>query len=288
MDLKNETEKPPVLNFDSIYLKEEDLHSIRMSIYHSKGIGYALFKNFISPEFVSHIRAIWPENEKPLTYEKISEEVWAYKNAPNYHSQYEDGTYVYYNFLHNSVFDEVTHEVVVAVHMLRNRLSGRNAFADLTGDTGLCYRVTNNKNYEKWIKPHRDWLDWDRRWEKGHYDPSRLQATLFLSEYGVDYEEGGFKYTKNDGTEILFGRDVEIKPGDLVIWRYGNLHSVENVKTSSNKFGYMRILFPIYDLGKEPVRPRKRLKTIIDQTLKYIPHPIKVVLRKLKGFYNAS
>jgi hypothetical protein len=49
-----------------------------------------------------------------------------------------------------------------------------------------------------------------------------------------------------------------------VIWRYGNLHSVEDVATPPGGFGFMRLIYPIYDLPAEkpeapppePPRPR--------------------------------
>jgi hypothetical protein len=139
--------------------------------------------------------------------------------------------------------------------MLRNRLSSRNAFQDLAGRQALSYRVTLNRNFEEWIAPHRDFMDWDRRWEKGQFDPSRLQATLFLSDSGADYSGNGFFFQTNDGRDITLGKQVPIRSGDLLIWRYGNLHSVENVKCNDDQFGFMRIIFPVYDLVDKPPRP---------------------------------
>ena len=37
------------------------------------------------------------------------------------------------------------------------------------------------------------------------------------------------------------------KAGDLIIWRYTNEHSVENISCSNDQSGFMRIIYPSYD-----------------------------------------
>jgi hypothetical protein len=95
-------------------------------------------------------------------------------------------------------------------------------------------------------------MDYARRFEKNRYDPSRLQATLFLSEKGRDYASGGFRFETNQGKTIGFGDEIAVAPGDLVIWRYNNLHSVENVASASGQFGFMRIIYPPEDVAAMP------------------------------------
>jgi len=242
-------------DFERLHVGEAELRDIRMELYHSTGSGFHIFKNFISPDLVAHIRSVWPKNEMPPGFQLLPAANVYYPGCPNYYVRYPDGSLIFFNFLHQSPLDEATQEVSIAVHMLRNRLSGRNAFQDLSGGRALAYRVTLNRNFEEWIAPHRDHLDWDRRWEKGAFDPSRLQATLVLSERGVDYAGNGFMFQTNSGREVTLGGEVPIHPGDLLIWRYGNLHSVENVKCSDDQFGFMRILYPIHDLTDGPPPP---------------------------------
>jgi hypothetical protein len=242
--------------FDRLHLRESELRDIRMQLYHSAGPGFYIVKNFIPPDLIAHIRAVWPKNEMPPGFELLPAANAYYPGCPNYYVRYPDGSLIFYNFLHRAPLDEVTQEVSVAVHMLRNRLSGRNAFQDLVGHRAVSYRVTLNRNFEEWIAPHRDFMDWDKRWDKGQYDPSRLQATLFLSDRDVDYSGNGFLFETNGGKQVTLGGEVSISSGDLLIWRYGNLHSVENVRCSDDQFGFMRIIYPIYDLtDSPPVRP---------------------------------
>jgi hypothetical protein len=137
--------------------------------------------------------------------------------------------------------------------MLRNRLSGRNAFDECLPGAGKAvnYRVVISRNPNTAVSLHRDYFDHARRMEKNAYDPSRLQATLFLSEKGRDYDGTGFRFTRNDGTAVVFGTDVPIAPGDLVIWKYTNWHAVEPVTARPDHLGFMRMIFP-----PEVIHPR--------------------------------
>ena len=62
-------------------------------------------------------------------------------------------------------------------------------------------------------------------------------------------------FQTNGGTEVTLGGEIPIEAGDLLIWRYGNLHSVENVKSADQQFGFMRILYPIHDLIEQLPKP---------------------------------
>lgn len=253
-----------------------------MNLYHSTGAGYYIFKRFIAPELVNHIREVWPKNEMPPGFRLLPANNTYYPGCPNYYVRYPEGSLIFFNFLHADPLDEATQEVSVAVHMLRNRLSGRNAFSDLVGARSLGYRITLNRNFEKWIAPHRDFMDWDKRWEKGQYDPSRLQATLFLSNRAIDYNGNGFLFQRNDGKEVTLGGEVPISAGDLLIWRYGNLHSVENVKCRDDQFGFMRIIYPICDMTDQPPAPPRLAKRIRAQIGSTFVTPARTALGSIK------
>jgi hypothetical protein len=256
-------------HFERLHLREEELLAVRRSLYHSTGDGFHVFRGFISPALVAHMRSIWTTADPAVTHQPFLGNQCFYIGCPNYYVRYsDDGSLVFYNFHFAQPLDDVTHEVSICVHMLRNRLSGRNAFDDIWGRRAVSYRVLLNFNRNKWAAAHTDFMDYERRWEKGQFDPSRLQATLFLSEKGVDYTGTGFRLVTNRGRSVRFGDEVPVAPGDLVIWRYGNLHAVEDVATPPGGFGFMRVLYPIYDLPAEkpvaapplapPAPPRQR------------------------------
>lgn len=237
-----------LFGFDRLHLRDEDMHAVRMRLYHSSGEGYHVFRNFISPDIVAHMRAIWTTADGKTGFDLFPGNDKTYVGCPNYYVRYDDGSEIFYNFLFAAPFDEVTCEVAIAVNQLRNRLSGRGAYEGVYGRQSLQYRVTRNINRTTWAAPHTDWLDYDKRWEKGQYDPSRLQATLYLSDKGADYSGTGFRFSDNNGRSLVFGDDVLVAPGDLVIWRYGNLHSIEDVRTEPGRIGFLRIIYPIYTL----------------------------------------
>lgn len=272
------------IEFEQFHVREADLHAIRMELYHSTGPGFYIFRQFVSPGLVSHMRSVWPKREMPPGFKLLPGADGYYPGCPNYYVRYPDDSLIFFNFLHQAPLDEVTQEVSVAVHMLRNRLSGRNAFQDLSGPRTVSYRVTLNRNFEEWIAPHRDYMDWNRRWVKGEFDPSRLQATLFLSDRNIDYTGNGFLFEKNDGQKVTLGGDIPIQSGDLLIWRYGNLHSVENVKCTAEQFGFMRIIYPIYDLtDKAPTPPKlsRRVRMRLLSSLAPVRHVLGRVKRRL-------
>jgi len=56
------------------------------------------------------------------------------------------------------------------------------------------------------------------------------------------------------------GRDLRLKAGDLVFWRYSNQHAVLDVEADPEQLGFLRILFvPEILYAKEQVD--KKLET---------------------------
>ena len=76
-------------------------------------------------------------------------------------------------------------------------------------------------------------------------------ALPILSEYNRDYTGSGFYLKNNQGSDVYFGKDIQVSPGDLVLWKYNNEHGVENVHSDPNQIGFMRMLFPLEVLGNK-------------------------------------
>jgi hypothetical protein len=264
--------------FASLSIPEDELHPARMELYHSSGPGYAIFPGFLSPDQVAHMRRLWSTVDPTTTHALFPGKKFIYAGCPNYYLLEADGSRTFYNCLWNAPTDEVTHAACLQAHTLRNRLSGRLHCAETMPFAGksLVYRVILSKNYKLWVAPHRDYMDHQRRFEKNRYDFSRLQATLFLSTKGVDYGGVGFKFRRNDGQEIVFGDDVDVAPGDLVIWRYNNEHSVTDIRTSEGQFGFMRILHPPENIEPPPVPPSRRERALA--RLKRVPQRVLSVI----------
>ena len=236
----------PSLDYLRLAIPEDDLHAARRALYHSSGPGYVVFPNFLAPAHVAHMRSIWSSVDPSVSHARFQSKAQFQVGCPNFADIHADGTRIFHNFLWNPPLDEVTREASIFVHMLRNRLSGRNAFDECLPGAGKAvnYRVVISRNPNTAVALHRDYFDHARRMEKNAYDPSRLQATLFLSEKGRDYDGTGFRFTRNDGAVVVFGTDVPMVPGDLVIWKYTNWHAVEPVVSRPDQLGFMRIIYP--------------------------------------------
>lgn len=70
-----------------------------------------------------------------------------------------------------------------------------------------------------------------------------------LSEYGRDYSEGGFVLWLDDEKPTLFGEDIKLNAGDLIVWRYSIPHEVSDVVSHDCRFGFLRVIFPQFDIG---------------------------------------
>lgn len=244
----------PSPSFTGLFPSETALHPTRMALYHSGGPGYVVFRQFITAEQVAYMQRFWTSVDPAATHALFPGKTHIYLGCPDYYLLESDGSRTFHNFFWNAPLDEFTHTLSIAINMLRNRISGRAPFAELLPYAGKAvnYRVIVSKNAKTWIAPHRDYAAFDRRFEKNRYDPSRLQVTLFLSSKGQDYGGVGFKFERNDGTLVVFGTDVQVDAGDLVIWRYNNLHSVEEITTEPSRLGFMRMIFPPEDVVARP------------------------------------
>lgn len=240
------------LSLTSLALPESALGGVRHELYHSSGPGYVIFRNFLNPAQVAHLRTFWgtfTTDQGYAPFEGKHQFVAGCGNFVNRDRQNDNATF--HNFLWNTPIDELTWTTAWMVQGLRNRISGRPFFAETVGASGrvVSNRVVLTRNAQTWIAPHRDYFNYDRRLEKGLYDLSRLQGTLILARKGEDYGGRGFVFEKNSGETISFGTDVELSPGDLIVWRYNNLHSVEGVTSKPGQLGFLRFLYPLETLA---------------------------------------
>ena len=110
--------------------------------------------------------------------------------------------------------------------MIRNQIEGQPIYSGLHESTGkaMQYRVCRTVSSGTVVNKHADFFDEYRKDPTGNhaFDPSRLQLTLMLSQFGEDYSAGGFKLWLKDKSAELIGQDITANAGDLIIWRYSN------------------------------------------------------------------
>lgn len=267
-------------SFESMSIDESALPDIRHALYHSSGPGYFIFPGFVNSVAVNHMRQLWATADTSSTHALFKGKHQIFVQCPNYSVQDASGNKVFYNFFWNPPLDELTCTVSFYVQVLRNRVSGRIPFAEIFPYTGKSagYRVIISRDAKTWIAPHRDYLDHQRRFEKNRYDLSRLQATLVLADKGPDYHGEGFRFELNNGRTISFGTDVPISAGDLILWRYNNLHSVENISTEPGQFGFMRIIYPFENVA--PVQSGNNLLDGIKSIVRSGRHVVRSIVRR--------
>lgn len=246
------------ITLDSLWLREEDLHPIRNDLFHSGKPGYHILKNFLNEEMTTHISDFWSQDVGlDPWFERFRDQNDFEFGCPNFRIPFDvtRESRIFFNFQWNYPADEATHAVSMLIHMLRIQLEARPIFTEIYplegkfGERAMYYMVVTSRRGTP-IKPHSDWDT------EEYYDPRRIYATLFLSERGVDYSGGGMSFVTNQGEKIIFGDDVEIHAGDLLIWKPSNIHAVEDIATTAGQLGFVRILFPPTYTPAELVRRR--------------------------------
>jgi hypothetical protein len=227
--------------YPHIDLTTDEVKAYRMQLYHSTGPGYVIFPGFLHERYVAHVVDFWTEVLDPTKTHKLFPGKQAISSSsPNYYLSNPDYA-VYRNFFWNKPADEVLHAANFKVQQLRNALEGKPTYSEMYPYSGrACVpRLVVTRNGHD-VEAHKDWVGP----EPENFQPARLQATLMLSKKGQDYEGEGFVFQTNQGERISFDTDVAINPGDLIIWRYNNEHSVTGITAQGNQKGFIRVLYP--------------------------------------------
>lgn len=237
--------------FTKTFLDDDAIKSIRHELYHSQGLGFHVFRNFLSAHEIQHMRHVWSDYDWTLTHTKFLGKSNQTLQAPDQFDHDEArNTQSYWNYYWNkSKRCGYTQETCSSIQVLKNLISGKSPFDEfaVTKIAGhnyvAAYRVVNTFSVKNFTGEHMDWGPRENPLDKRH-QPGRLQCTLFLSSYGEDYMGEGFYLTNKRGIKSYFGRDVGVKAGDLVIWPYNSPHGVGEIIAEDPKIGFLRIVFP--------------------------------------------
>ena len=229
-----------------------NLKEIRGRIYSDDEGGYVSLKKFLNKKQISHIQKFWTDNNLINKFSEFIKNKDVRFGSPNYYYQKPSPTdLIYCCFTWNNPPDQFTHEVAYCIQILRNIIEGQSLYSGFEATTGKSfqYRVCNHKTNSFAVYPHSDFTNMERKDPTGDhdYDPVRLQATLLLSTPDYDYSGDGFKLTLNNGKTKSFGLS-QLGAGDLILWRYNNVHSVENISVNLNQLGFLRLILPQYDI----------------------------------------
>lgn len=238
---------------------QNELSKIRTRIYHSKGNGFYVFKNFLSSDELSKLRGFWLNKSVDDRFSSFIRNSDVTTRSPNYmYTKPNEGDRAYCCFLWNEPPCEVSHSLAFEIQLLRNTIEQRPIYNGLNGLHGqyLQYRLCNTVSSGQVVYPHGDFIEMGRSDPAANhaFDPSRLQATLLLSTQGEDYQGEGFVMEDNQGKPITF-HGMGAVAGDLIVWRYGNLHQVRNVEVTQEQSGFCRIIYPTFELNPQQLYP---------------------------------
>ena len=178
--------------------------------------------------------------------------------------------------------DQFSRYLSVQIQSMRNELEGRPPYSELftDGNQAVSYRFVINWNGKEIVKGHTDYYHPEDPLNKNH-DPSRLQATLVLSKWGTDYSGEGFWMQDNSGHELVFGRDVHVNPGDLVFWRYWNLHGVRNIQSVKGQQGFIRFIYPPEAINRKPAFFQNSGDKLLSLAKRCLPNGFKQKLKQM-------
>jgi len=216
---------------------------------------YVILKQFISAAAMQSLRSFWLKDGLDFYFaDKIANKNVSQKSPPYMYYGKSVADKSYCVGVWNTPIDELSHEIMYQVAFVRNLLNGQPLYSSVGWNCEWLqqYRVCRTVSGGEAVKKHADFMEEYRADPTGRHDfsPSRLQATLFLSQAGEDYESGGFYFDLN-GQEV-FADQLGVLAGDLLIWRYNVKHGVKDVTVKGeNEPGFLRIIYPSFQFGAQ-------------------------------------
>lgn len=227
---------------EKLPFQDSELDRLAKQLYDPK-VGYVVIKNFIPKEDIEIIKNKYLYKNIEKKEERLNK---LKGNDPDQY--YFLMEYMYKNKKSN--FDPMIFDYVKKIYELRYKISIQES-SDLFLLDYIQRHNLDPKDIDNNIEHQLD-HNYFRitRYRDGdgfhpHYDnPGEIQCIVFLSQKGIDYDDGGQYLINEDGSE--FDVDSNIESGDLVILNsYKRYHRVEPVKTSNNQIGRMHLFVPM-------------------------------------------
>ncbi|MCB1782670.1 MAG: hypothetical protein KDI13_01615 [Alphaproteobacteria bacterium] len=232
--------------------ESNEVAEMRKSVY--AGPGYTVFKSFIAPDIARDLGKRWFSGMyNHLLHDGFIKNQELAKDTPSFLIRRpNECDWSICHQIWQAPLDETAHNIAMECQRMRNLIEGRPLYyaTRIHDSLVMQYRLCRTLSPGVTVKPHADFMEESRHDPSGShaFDPRRTQMTLFLSDYGTDYDEGGFKFMTNDERYVTFGRDVDVGAGDLVIWKYTNKHEVSDVRVLNDSvLGFSRIVFPLFE-----------------------------------------
>lgn len=216
-----------------------NIDAIHDSLFSPNGRGYYWVENFIS-EAQTH-RLIDFYNNNINIFDKLIDKNFIYSNCPPY-VNHLNGKNILIIFPWNKELDESILFVFNRVNELKNELEDH-----LYINSSFCMsmRFVDSFDLEVDVPLHRDYIENDD-------DSNRIQASLFLSDPGYNFDANGGFYFKDSSVEIYPHNEINKVSGSLLIFRYRKPHGVKNIIKLAKKNGFLRVIFPEVKIAARP------------------------------------
>jgi len=206
--------------------------------------GFVIIKRFMKPKDVQYLVDKYSNKNYMEQIKRINKTKQTDPN--NYHNFLM--TYFYKNKKSN--YDKTIFKYIKRAYNLRNKVMLQQE-SDLYM-LQYCQKYNLDPNNLKKLRNHQFGhsfarIAWYRNGEGQipHFDnPSEIQAIIFLTQKGKDYDSGGLVIHNDDGTKV----DVDsiMGKGDLVLLNsYKKYHEVKPVKCKKNQIGRMHLFIPM-------------------------------------------
>tara|TARA_Y100001970_G_C14257661_1_gene876726 strand:+ start:471 stop:1346 length:876 start_codon:yes stop_codon:yes gene_type:complete len=255
--------------------KNNDLYEYGEDLFRKKG--FCVIKNFINKDDIEYLR------------KKTLSENYSIK----LHKEGNIYTFFYKNKKSNA--DKKITEIGIKIHKLRNSiLLQSNADQHLRS---YCWRYALDPHDEDKIVDHQlnhSYLRLNCQKKSSYFDyhydsPGEIQAILYLSQHGVDYNEGGLTCVGYDGNEHEIDKNVNI--GDLVLANaYVCRHKVSKISCSPEQVGRLTFFVPIISeshpmFGKTYYFKENKFKLYFKTPNEFHNFPLSIFVKKLFILY---
>lgn len=246
-----------------------DIDAVRKNVY--LGSGFHVIRQFLPVKQIENLARFWSRhgNEQVTRYVKKK---MLFDGCPDI-SQVTPSIDRHFNYFWNAPNHQFTYLTAWQLQCLRNEIEGNPVNQDFLAHfpknrldpnfrSVSSYRIVTTRDGGA-VTPHIDWP----------LDHSRLQFELMLTSYGEDYS-GGFVLDDEfrGGSPVNICEQQNLRAGDLLIFRYGQRHSVQEITNGSSGRGFSRLMMPLESIPKKntlskrfAVAARKAARTFRDR-----------------------
>lgn len=222
------------LNFEKI-----NINAIKENLFAPNSKGYYWLENFLEASEVINLLNFY--NKNLIESKKFIDKNFIYRGCPPY-STFSKNKNTLVVFPWNENVDKTVCNIFNAIANLKNKCED-DKYNSL--NFAMSMRFVDSFNLAEDVPLHQDYI-------QNLEDESRIQASLFLSEPGLDFDSSGGFYFKNSSEEIYPHNELRKVSGSLLLFKYRLPHGVKNIVKLNRTNGFCRVIFPEVQIRTRP------------------------------------